>query len=69
MLGNISSASFYAAFGSKQALYSECLALYTSTCGETFFRLETSLFRQKQRLKIWCLKPFICKPQLNNLGL
>lgn len=33
-LGNLSAASFYAAFGSKEALFSECLALYMQTCGE-----------------------------------
>ncbi|TKI08856.1 TetR/AcrR family transcriptional regulator [Martelella alba] len=30
----LSSASFYAAFGSKQALYKECLERYTQSCGE-----------------------------------
>jgi len=33
-LGDLSAASFYAAFGSKEALFSECLALYMRTCGE-----------------------------------
>ncbi len=32
-LGKMSSASFYAAFGSKQALYKECLARYIQSCG------------------------------------
>lgn len=32
-LGNMSSASFYAAFGSKQALYKECLDRYVQSCG------------------------------------
>ncbi|TKI02277.1 TetR/AcrR family transcriptional regulator [Martelella alba] len=32
-LGNLSSASFYAAFGSKQALFKECLERYTQSCG------------------------------------
>ena len=51
VLGNISSASFYAAFGSKQALYSECLALYTSTCGETFSELENESVPAKAAIK------------------
>ena len=33
-LGNLSSASFYAAFGSKQQLFEECLAKYMASCGE-----------------------------------
>lgn len=41
-LGNLSAASFYAAFGSKQALYCECLELYEQTCGETVSLLEDS---------------------------
>ena len=31
---NLSSASFYAAFGSKKSLYEECLKRYSETCGE-----------------------------------
>ncbi|QDK97456.1 TetR/AcrR family transcriptional regulator [Acinetobacter tandoii] len=31
---NLSSASFYAAFGSKKVLYEECLHRYTETCGQ-----------------------------------
>ncbi|WP_082712281.1 TetR/AcrR family transcriptional regulator [Vibrio tritonius] len=31
-LGNLSSASFYAAFGSKQQLFEECLAKYMTMC-------------------------------------
>jgi len=31
---NLSSASFYAAFGSKKNLYEECLKRYTETCGQ-----------------------------------
>ena len=33
-LGDLSAASFYAAFGSKQALYIECLERYMGSCGE-----------------------------------
>ncbi len=33
-LGDLSAASFYAAFGSKETLFSECLALYMQTCGQ-----------------------------------
>ncbi|SDI03283.1 transcriptional regulator, TetR family [Vibrio xiamenensis] len=39
-LGKLSAASFYAAFGSKGALYKECLELYTHTCGEILSELE-----------------------------
>lgn len=40
-LGDLSAASFYAAFGSKEALFSECLALYMQTCGELTEQLRT----------------------------
>ncbi|WP_299661251.1 TetR/AcrR family transcriptional regulator [uncultured Psychromonas sp.] len=56
VVGNISSASFYAAFGSKQALYSECLALYTSTCNETFSDLENETIPAKDAIKNMLLK-------------
>ena len=61
VLGNISSASFYAAFGSKQALYSECLALYTSTCGETFSELENESVPAKAAIKNMVFKSRNCK--------
>ncbi|WP_329740486.1 helix-turn-helix domain-containing protein [Dyella sp. A6] len=38
-LGDLSAASFYAAFGCKENLFSECLALYMRTCGELAERL------------------------------
>ncbi|WP_321822645.1 MULTISPECIES: TetR/AcrR family transcriptional regulator [unclassified Burkholderia] len=40
-LGDLSAASFYAAFGSKETLFSECLALYMRTCGELARQLQT----------------------------
>ncbi len=33
-LGGLSPASFYAAFGSKEALFGECLSLYMQSCGQ-----------------------------------
>lgn len=39
-LGGLSAASFYAAFGSKQELFSETMALYMSTCGDIIAPLE-----------------------------
>lgn len=50
-LGNISSASFYAAFSSKKDLYRECLALYTSNCWETFSELENESIPAKAAIK------------------
>lgn len=32
-LGDLSAASFYSAFGSKEQLFEECLELYMNTCG------------------------------------
>ncbi|WP_111896261.1 TetR/AcrR family transcriptional regulator [Acinetobacter sp. MB5] len=37
---NLSSASFYAAFGSKKILYAECLNRYMETCGQVTIALD-----------------------------
>ncbi len=51
VLGNLSAASFYAAFGSKRALYQECLELYTHTCGETLSELNNESIPAKAAIK------------------
>lgn len=51
VLGDISSASFYAAFNSKQALYRECLDLYTHTCNDTFSELSNEKVPAKDAIK------------------
>ncbi|MFP8965638.1 TetR/AcrR family transcriptional regulator [Pokkaliibacter sp. CJK22405] len=51
-LGGLSAASFYAAFGSKQALYEECLQRYTETCGEVTSVLETAQLNAKASLRL-----------------
>ncbi len=48
---NLSSASFYAAFGSKKALYEECLKRYTETCGEVTSYLDDSSISPKQAIQ------------------
>jgi len=45
-----SAASFYAAFGSKQALYRECLELYLQTCGESVPELENLSVSARQAM-------------------
>ncbi|GHB18710.1 TetR/AcrR family transcriptional regulator [Salinicola rhizosphaerae] len=54
-LGGLSSASFYAAFGSKKALYEECLAEYMGTCGELVATLrdESLSAREALRVMLW----------------
>ncbi len=48
---NLSSASFYAAFGSKKALYEECLKRYTDTCGEVTSYLDDGSKSPKQAIQ------------------
>ncbi len=55
-LGDLSAASFYAAFGSKRALYQECLELYTHTCGETLSELNNESIPAKSALKNMLVK-------------
>ncbi len=55
-LGNLSAASFYAAFGSKRALYQECLELYTHTCGETLSELNNKSIPAKAAIKNMLVK-------------
>ncbi len=55
-LGNLSAASFYAAFGSKRALYKECLNLYTHTCGETLSELTNPAVSCKTAIKNMLVK-------------
>ncbi len=55
-LGNLSAASFYAAFGSKRALYQECLELYTHTCGETLSELNNESVSAKSAIKNMLVK-------------
>ncbi|WP_115718010.1 TetR/AcrR family transcriptional regulator [Gallaecimonas mangrovi] len=50
-LGNLSSASFYAAFGSKQALFEECLARYTESCGAVSAVLDNTDMAPKAAMK------------------
>lgn len=47
----LSSASFYAAFGSKQSLYEECFRHYSQTCGEFISELKNQDVCAKQALK------------------
>ncbi|MFW8632302.1 TetR/AcrR family transcriptional regulator [Vibrio natriegens] len=56
VLGNLSAASFYAAFGSKRALYQECLELYTHTCGETLSELNNESIPAKAAIKNMLVK-------------
>ena len=55
-LGNLSAASFYAAFGSKRALYQECLELYTHTCGETLSELNNESVPAKSAINNMLVK-------------
>lgn len=55
-LGNLSAASFYAAFSSKRALYQECLELYTHTCGETLSELNNESVPAKSAIKNMLVK-------------
>ncbi|ADT89109.1 MULTISPECIES: TetR/AcrR family transcriptional regulator [Vibrio] len=55
-LGHLSAASFYAAFGSKRALYQECLELYTQTCGETLSELNHEDVPAKTAIKNMLVK-------------
>lgn len=48
---NLSSASFYAAFGSKKALYRECLERYTQSCGEVISFLHDDSIPPKQAIQ------------------
>ncbi|WP_221798957.1 TetR/AcrR family transcriptional regulator [Oceanobacter mangrovi] len=47
-LGKMSSASFYAAFGSKQALYKECLERYVQSCGAASSVLDDNLMSPRE---------------------
>lgn len=48
---NLSSASFYAAFGSKKELFEECLSLYTQTCGEVTSYLDNDSVRPREAMQ------------------
>ena len=48
----LSSASFYAAFGSKQALYKECLERYTHSCGEVTSVLDNASVSPKVAMQM-----------------
>jgi len=50
-MGKISSASFYAAFGSKEALYRETLALYLQTFGQVTAALRDTERSPRDRLE------------------
>ncbi|MDL2191372.1 TetR/AcrR family transcriptional regulator [Cobetia sp. UIB-001] len=55
-LGNLSSASFYSAFESKQALYRECLEMYTRTCEQVFVELENEKVSARDAIKNMLIK-------------
>ena len=50
-MGGLSSASFYAAFGSKEALYREALALYRRTHGLAVAPLYDAALRPRDRIE------------------
>ncbi len=50
-MGGISSASFYAAFGSKEALFQEVVELYRRTCGEVVSAFSAEQLSAPQRLQ------------------
>lgn len=50
-MGGISSASFYAAFGSKEALYREVLARYLATHGQVTASLKDEAFAPREAIE------------------
>lgn len=51
MMGGISSASFYAAFGSKEALYREALSTYLATHGRVMDALHDETLSPRERIE------------------